>query len=127
MLDELDLRDLFRFIASYPVAMVYVIAPHRAIVGASEIVVFNNFALLVDARSDRRGLQKGFRIWVLRQTLILPCQSALSSTQTSWWGGTMVPCWNFALLRCKVLVLVASDDEAQRQTCNSQASYRQRI
>jgi hypothetical protein len=45
----------------------YVIAPHRVIVGAGEIVVFNNFALLVEPRDGRRGLHKGFRIWVLTQ------------------------------------------------------------
>jgi hypothetical protein len=79
MVDELDLRGFLRFIATDPVAMVYMLAPQRAVVRTNEVVVFNNFVLLVDARDVHRELPKGFRICIRRQEIILPRQWALSS------------------------------------------------
>jgi hypothetical protein len=67
MIDELDLRRFFRFIAADPVAVVYMLTPQGGVVRANDVVVFNNFALLVDARLGHRHLHKGFRIWALRQ------------------------------------------------------------
>jgi hypothetical protein len=60
MLNELDLRGFFRFIATDPVAMVQMLAPKGVVVRASDVVVFNNFVLVVDARDGHRGLLKGF-------------------------------------------------------------------
>jgi hypothetical protein len=55
MLDELDLLGFFRFIAKDPVAMAKMLAPQGVVVRASDIVAFNDFALLVDARDGYEG------------------------------------------------------------------------
>ena len=125
MLDELDLRGFFRFIAPDPVAMMYVIAPHRVIVGAGEIVVCNNFTLLVEPRDGRGGLHKGFRIWVLTQDAystssmgVVQYPEAFHSTHSTDW-------LDFVLLQCKILLRMTPDEArqlAQRRTCNSQVS-----
>jgi len=55
MLDELDLRGFFRFVATNPVAVVQMLAPQGVVVRASDVVVFNDFMLLVDARNGHKG------------------------------------------------------------------------
>ena len=67
MIDELDLRGFFRFIATDPVAVMYMLTPQGAVVRANDVVVFNDFVLLVGARVGHRRLHKSFRIWLLRQ------------------------------------------------------------
>src|SRR5690348_11238012 len=50
MLDELHLRNLFRFIAANPVAMMDVFAPQRMVVGTHAIVVIADLLFVVRPR-----------------------------------------------------------------------------
>jgi hypothetical protein len=58
MLDELDLRGFFGFIATDPVAMVNVLAPKGMVVRASDVVVLNYLVLFVDSISGHRTRSK---------------------------------------------------------------------
>jgi hypothetical protein len=47
MLDQLKLRSLLRFIAANPIPVVNMFAPQRAIVRADDVVVLDDFLLVV--------------------------------------------------------------------------------
>lgn len=88
MIDQLALRRFFRFIATDPVAVVYMLTPQGLIVRANGVVVFNNFALLVDARLGRRRLRKSFGIWVLRQERYFTSTVGVAKYRERAAGGT---------------------------------------
>jgi hypothetical protein len=87
----------------------------------------NNFAFLVEAWDARRGLQKGFRIWVITQDSYSTSSIAVVQHREALHSAD---CLDFALLQCKILLRVTPDEArqlAQRRPCNSQASLWQRI
>jgi hypothetical protein len=47
MLDQLELRSFLRFIPSNPIPVVNMLAPERAIIGTDDVVVFDDFLLVV--------------------------------------------------------------------------------
>ncbi len=47
MLDELQLRSFLRFIPANPVAVMQMLSPQGAIVGAHDVVVFDDSMLIV--------------------------------------------------------------------------------
>src|SRR5258707_300856 len=50
VLRELELRYFFRFVAANPITMMQMFAPKRVVVGADEIIVLDNFLLVVVAQ-----------------------------------------------------------------------------
>jgi hypothetical protein len=50
MLDELELRFFFRFIAANPISVMQMLAPERAVVGTDEVVMLDDSALIVRAK-----------------------------------------------------------------------------
>ena len=47
VLSELELRYFFRFVAANPITVMQMFAPKRVVVGADEIIMLDNFSLVV--------------------------------------------------------------------------------
>ncbi len=52
MLDQLDLCSFFGFVAGDPIAVVKMLAPEGKVVGTDDIIMFDDFQLVVGTRED---------------------------------------------------------------------------